>query len=509
MSFSYLLLTLLLVTTVAASHFYGGSMTFNPGRNSDGTYKVELRFKETYHSCYQDDTWGCRSGDCGNENSFVIGQVDSSSNGGNWCQSEGVVTRTVSTNNPFELLKSSCCWIYNTVTNVGGWSLLTYIDLGVRSDTSEPNRSPITTTLPLIRVPQNCPRRYNLLAFDTDGDQVKCRYGLRHNDECGVCNQPAGFTVDQSSCSLSYGYTWLPGVYSFELVLEDFPMHRITLSYTNQPSVTRSPISVIRDRRSNNGQGIPNHQPPAVNGGQPPNNGQGNPNQQPPAVNGGQPPITKTMPETTTTTLPTTTTMPETTTTTLPTTTMPETTTTTLPTTTTMHETTTTTLPTTTMPETTTTTLHTATTTPEMTTTTLTTTTTPETTTTTLPTTTTMSEMTTTTLTTTTMAEMTTTTLPTTTSMRETTTTTLPTTTMPETTTTTLPTTTTTPKTTTTTFTTTTTPEMTTTTLPTTTTTPEITATTLPTTTMPETTTTTLPTTTTTPEKLQPLYLLL
>ncbi|XP_051953226.1 integrin beta-like protein A [Xyrauchen texanus] len=267
MFFIYLFLVLLLVSTGAASHFYGGSMTFSPRRNSDGTYKVEFRFKETYHSCNQYNTWGCRSGDCGNENSFAIGQVDSSPNGGNWCQSEGVITKTISSNNQFELIKSSCCWIYNTVTNGGDWSLLTYIDLGVRSDTSDPNRSPITTTLPLIRVPQNCPRRYNLLSFDPDGDQVRCRYGLRHNSECGVCNQPAGFTLDQSSCSLSYDYTWLPGVYSFELVLEDFPKHRITLSYTNQPSVTRSPISVIRDRRSNNGN--PNQQPPV----QHPNNG--------------------------------------------------------------------------------------------------------------------------------------------------------------------------------------------------------------------------------------------
>ncbi|KTF82629.1 hypothetical protein cypCar_00034344, partial [Cyprinus carpio] len=194
---SLLLAELLLLTTVMASHFYGGSMTFNPRRNHDGSYKVELRFKATYHSCSEYDYWPCSSGDCGNDVSTVTGQVDSSPNGNSWCQSEGVITKMLSTNSPFQLLKSSCCWIYNTVTNSGGWSLLTYIDLGVRSDTSEPNRSPITTTLPFVRVPQNCPRRYNLLAFDPDGDHVRCRFGLGQNQECGICNQPAGFILDQ------------------------------------------------------------------------------------------------------------------------------------------------------------------------------------------------------------------------------------------------------------------------------------------------------------------------
>uniref|UniRef100_A0A9J8DBA6 ZP domain-containing protein n=1 Tax=Cyprinus carpio carpio TaxID=630221 RepID=A0A9J8DBA6_CYPCA len=247
---SLLLAELLLVTTATASHFYGGSMTFNPRRNHDGSYKVELRFKTTYHSCYGYDYWQCSSGQCGNDVSTVIGKVDSSPNGGSWCQSEGVITKMVSTNSPFQLLKSGCCWIYNTVTDSGDWSLLTYIDLGVRSDTSEPNRSPISTTLPFVRVPQNCPRRYNLLAFDPDGDHVTCRFGLRQNQECGICNQPAGFTLNEHNCSLSYSHTSFRGVYSFELVLEDFPVRKITLSYTNQPSKETFPISFIRNRRS-------------------------------------------------------------------------------------------------------------------------------------------------------------------------------------------------------------------------------------------------------------------
>ncbi|XP_055029609.2 uncharacterized protein [Misgurnus anguillicaudatus] len=242
MYLTFLLLTLQVLSTTA-SHFYGGLMTFNSKSNIDGSYKVELRFKTAYHQCSLFENWACWSGDCGTEDSFEMGQIDSSVNGGNWCQSEGIITRTVATNDPFELVNQNCCWIFNTVTITGPWSLFTHIDLGLRSDTSEPNISPITTTLPFLRVPQNCPRTYNLLAFDPDGDHVRCRYGLEQNNECGICNQPAGFTLDQNECSLSYIYTWIPGVYTFELVLEDFPLQTITLSYTSQPPVTRDPFN--------------------------------------------------------------------------------------------------------------------------------------------------------------------------------------------------------------------------------------------------------------------------
>ncbi|KAK9953613.1 hypothetical protein ABG768_017595 [Culter alburnus] len=241
MSASALLSSLLLLaSTATASHFCGGSMTFSSRKNPDGSYEVDIRFKEAYHSCYSYDNWSCGSGNCGNK-SYVMGKVDSSSNGGGWCQSEGVMKRTVPNNSPFQLQQSSCCWIYNTVTTGGNWRFLTHIDLGVRSDTSQPNRSPVATTLPIVRVPQNCPRNYNLLSCDPDHDQVRCRYGVFSANECGMCNQPAGFTLDQSSCTLSYGNS-SRGVYAFELVMEDYPNQNITLNYTAMAAAVRTPF---------------------------------------------------------------------------------------------------------------------------------------------------------------------------------------------------------------------------------------------------------------------------
>ncbi|XP_059390483.1 CUB and zona pellucida-like domain-containing protein 1 [Carassius carassius] len=244
MSVSALLSALLLLaSTASASHFYGGSMNFNSRKNPDGTYRVDIRFKEAYHSCYASDSWTCRSGNCGNKTSFVGGQVDTSPNGGSWCQTEAVVKRTVPNNSPFQLQQSSCCWIYTMYDIYGGnWGLLTHIDLGERSDTSKPNTSPVATTLPIVRVPQNCARNYNLLSCDSDKDKVRCRYGIRSANECGMCHQPAGFNLDQSTCTLSNFVNASRGIYAFELVMEDYPTQNITLNYTAMTAVVRSPF---------------------------------------------------------------------------------------------------------------------------------------------------------------------------------------------------------------------------------------------------------------------------
>uniref|UniRef100_A0A8C1RB78 ZP domain-containing protein n=1 Tax=Cyprinus carpio TaxID=7962 RepID=A0A8C1RB78_CYPCA len=244
MSVSALLSALLLLaSTASASHFYGGSMTFNPIKNPDGSYRVDFRFKEAYHICSASDPWTCRSGNCGSRTSFVSGRVDSSTKGGSWCQTEAVIKRTVPNNSPFQLTQNSCCWIYTLYDIYGGnWRLITHIDLGERSDTSKPNRSPVATTLPIVRVPQNCARNYNLLSCDPDKDTVRCRYGTLSANECGMCHQPAGFTLDQSTCTLSNSVNATRGFYAFELVMEDYPTQNITLNYTAMAPAVRSPF---------------------------------------------------------------------------------------------------------------------------------------------------------------------------------------------------------------------------------------------------------------------------
>lgn len=53
--------------------------------------------------------------------------------------------------------------------------------------------------LSLSRVPSNCQRDFDLLAFDPDGDEVKCRYGSLSHAECDNCTPPSVTNLSQVS----------------------------------------------------------------------------------------------------------------------------------------------------------------------------------------------------------------------------------------------------------------------------------------------------------------------
>ncbi|KAI9542143.1 hypothetical protein NQZ68_023726 [Dissostichus eleginoides] len=191
-----LLLLLQLVSLASASHHYGGTVSYSyKGRNPDGSFRVDFRNKATYDGCQYSHSWSCYNNNCG----YVTNQQ------------RGITDR--STNAPQR------------------WRFQTQVDLGSRSDTGKPNRSPDIAILPFLRVPQNCPRTYKLMSFDPDGDTVRCRYGNIRNIESSGCNQPSGFVLDQGSCSLHYRHAIAnPSVFGFELVVEDFPERPISLT---------------------------------------------------------------------------------------------------------------------------------------------------------------------------------------------------------------------------------------------------------------------------------------
>ncbi|TNM90580.1 hypothetical protein fugu_002869 [Takifugu bimaculatus] len=249
-----LLLHLLLVSLASASHNFGGTATYTyKGKNPDGTYRVEFRTKDTFDGCQNSHYWSCYSGHCGRETTTQTGKIDNSTNSPRytrqWCETETVSTRALQSDKPFTMSAGTCCWI-RTRNYVSSWILMTAIDLGVRSDTKNPNMSPDIAILPFIRVPQNCPRRYDLMAFDPDGDQVRCRYGTHNSRECSGCNRPSGFTLNENSCTLSYYYsTSDTRVYAFEMVVEDFPQRTINLQYSDRSTITKSPLMMRRDKR--------------------------------------------------------------------------------------------------------------------------------------------------------------------------------------------------------------------------------------------------------------------
>ncbi|KAM8877284.1 uncharacterized protein ACB058_003226 [Synchiropus picturatus] len=249
------LLSLLLVTAVTPSHYFAGrSNSRYEGRNPDGSWKVVFRDRATFDGC-RHHTWSCYSGNCGiNAAGNQISTLDSSRNAPvhnrQWCETETVSVRNVPSDRPFSLRAASCCWI-QTRYNQMSWRLLTTVDLGQRSDTRKPNRSPDVAILPFLRVPQNCPRTYQLIPADPDDDHVRCRYGNMRYVECHGCHQYPGFQLDQDSCRLRYHHTTAgTSVYGFEMVVEDFPRETITLTYTDGSRSTRFPPHLRRRREA-------------------------------------------------------------------------------------------------------------------------------------------------------------------------------------------------------------------------------------------------------------------
>ncbi|KAF1380871.1 hypothetical protein PFLUV_G00168520 [Perca fluviatilis] len=121
-------------------------------------------------------------------------------------------------------------WIDFIRNGISAWRAVTLVELRNRSDTGQANRSPQTTILPAVRVPSNCQRDFNLLAFDPDGDEVRCRYGNTSLSECNPCTPPSVLNLS-SSCSLSFSPSSSSdqGPYAVQLVMEDFPRQTITL----------------------------------------------------------------------------------------------------------------------------------------------------------------------------------------------------------------------------------------------------------------------------------------
>ncbi|XP_069028270.1 integrin beta-like protein C isoform X2 [Embiotoca jacksoni] len=229
-------LLLLLVCSTQASHFYGTVITYYPkNTNADGSVTVVLRYKLNFHSC-TNASWACLSGNCGNESvigGFVVDTEDSG-NSIEWCQTETISTRLVPSNAPFLLVFASSGWIQGIKNGIVSWRAITLVELKNRSDTGRANSSPQTTMLPAVRVPSNCQRDFDLLAFDPDGDEVKCRYGNDSLFECNPCTPPSVLSLSPS-CTLSFRPTNSSneGPYAVQLVMEDFPRQTISLTQTN------------------------------------------------------------------------------------------------------------------------------------------------------------------------------------------------------------------------------------------------------------------------------------
>ncbi|XP_078111627.1 uncharacterized protein LOC144521141 [Sander vitreus] len=215
--------------------FYGDSISFMPPKkNGDGTFKVTFYHRQNGRSnCEDQSSFKCVSGVCTSLDESSVLQTDQDNTGQHrWCQSEGHTTATIRTNKTsFSLMDSGCCWASN-VDGKTNWTSQAELDLGRRSDSHALNGCPVTTTVSRLRSPQNCFSGLPLLAYDPDGDHVRCRFAIKST-------APANFTMDETTCTLKTTGQVDIGVHVFELMLEDSSRKNITLTYADGTSAFR------------------------------------------------------------------------------------------------------------------------------------------------------------------------------------------------------------------------------------------------------------------------------
>ncbi|XP_069595914.1 uncharacterized protein [Ranitomeya imitator] len=226
-------------TAGSGSHMQGGTISFKATEKTQTGWLVDFTYKSSFIDNYgQYFYWNCFAGDCGYEIHRWLEPVENRTvSPSRWFQYEGYIRRRVDNDKHFQLWESSCCWVYN-MYNTNGWQLTASVDLGIRSDTLTPNSSPVTTIIPILRIPRNCATTINLLGHDPDGDPVSCRYGY-HYGECSSCS--SSFYVDNSRCTLSVPSSMSSGSYVVELILEDFPKNIIYLTYKDGTMVYKYP----------------------------------------------------------------------------------------------------------------------------------------------------------------------------------------------------------------------------------------------------------------------------
>ncbi|XP_068506585.1 uncharacterized protein [Syngnathus scovelli] len=209
--------------------FHGDSISFiKPHKDPDGNIKVAFHHRQNgKNNCVQPSTFTCE--ECASVINSLVMQTDQDNTGrGRWCQSDRLVLANVLLNaSHISLSNTGCCWATNNDMKTN-WTAHAHLDLRTRSDTEALNNCPVTTTVSSLRVPQNCFSNIHLLAYDPDGDHVKCHLTA----DTAVHN----ISLNENTCTLEKTGHVRDGVYVFEIMLMDFPTQRISLSYANGTS---------------------------------------------------------------------------------------------------------------------------------------------------------------------------------------------------------------------------------------------------------------------------------
>ncbi|XP_066556463.1 uncharacterized protein LOC136747508 [Amia ocellicauda] len=157
-----------------------------------------------------------------------------------WCLLRGEIIVPDNHSSQLQLKSSECCWAGSDSTQV---VLSLWAQLSLRSDTGTINNPPQAALPPPIRVSVGCPRQVQLSVWDADGDNVRCRYGHRERGECQRCSQSPSLRLDEEHCVLQFSGSGSEGLFSLELMVEDFAPRNLSFTPSaGHPSPT-GPLS--------------------------------------------------------------------------------------------------------------------------------------------------------------------------------------------------------------------------------------------------------------------------
>ncbi|MED6262074.1 hypothetical protein ATANTOWER_014110 [Ataeniobius toweri] len=229
---------LLLLLAISSSHaaFYGVLHTYSSKDLQGGGYPTVVRHIYTFTTCEEVDQLACGS-NC-SDPGVIYNKIEEIS--GEWCQKERIF---IWVNQAYQRSQSRSLagnWTYN-LNGIVASLITTQDEVRVRSDTNKPNTSPQTTIISVVIVPSNCPRNISLLAFDPDGDEVRCRFAENTLSECTDCTQPPVLSLS-SPCTLSFSSTnsSSEGPYAVQLIMEDLAEQTISVT---QPDGGQAVIS--------------------------------------------------------------------------------------------------------------------------------------------------------------------------------------------------------------------------------------------------------------------------
>ncbi|XP_060589867.1 integrin beta-like protein B [Ruditapes philippinarum] len=238
------ILTILVLIPVQASHFRGAIITWKPGTlQNEVIIEYRISWRMTYSSKFTCDDDIIQQGNkIGGEGSIecfqncqgFLGQLyykctDYSVNE-DWSSGRG---RIIATLNPyysyygysksFEFGFSGQAWIDKLVVgSSGSWMLRARANLKTRSDIGRINSSPTAEISPIVRLQRGCNHSIIIPVSDPDNDIVKCRWAKNSKTECGsVCESPPNASMNFDTCTITYEAKQT-GWFAVPIQVEDF-----------------------------------------------------------------------------------------------------------------------------------------------------------------------------------------------------------------------------------------------------------------------------------------------